>query len=118
MSLPAVLLRFESLAVAGAAVALYVDGPYAIWPLLAFFFAPDLSFAAYAAGPRVGAVGYNLAHTYVVPVALAAGCLLTGEAGLPVQIALIWTAHIGGDRLLGYGLKYPTAFKETHLGRV
>jgi hypothetical protein len=118
MSLPAVLLRLEGLAVAGAAVALYVDGRYATWPLLAFFFAPDVSFVAYAAGPRFGAVGYNLAHTYVVPVALAAGCLLTGKAGLPVQIALIWAAHIGGDRLLGFGLKYPTAFKDTHLERV
>jgi hypothetical protein len=118
MSLPAIVLRLESLAVAAAAVALYLDGDYAIWPLLAFFLAPDLSFAAYAAGPRLGALGYNLAHTYVVPVALAAGCLLAGEPGPPVQIALIWAAHIGGDRLLGYGLKYPAAFKDTHLGRV
>jgi hypothetical protein len=118
MSLPAVFLRLESLAFAGAALALYIDGDYAIWALLAFLLAPDLSFAAYLAGPRVGAVGYDLAHTYVFPVALAAGCLVSGEAGLPVQIALIWTAHIGIDRLLGYGLKYPTAFKDTHLGRV
>lgn len=118
MSFPAVVLRLESLAVAVAALALYIDGDYAIWALLAFLLAPDLSFAAYVAGPRVGAVGYNLAHTYVFPIALAAGCLLFGEAGLPVQIALIWSAHIGIDRLLGYGLKYPTAFKDTHLGRV
>jgi hypothetical protein len=62
--------------------------------------------------------GYNLAHTYVLPIALAAGCLLSGEAGLPVQIALIWSTHIGIDRLFGYGLKYPSAFKDTHLGRV
>jgi hypothetical protein len=50
--------------------------------------------------------------------ALAAGCLLSGEAGLPVQIALIWSTHIGIDGLLGYGPKYPSAFKDTHLGRV
>jgi hypothetical protein len=49
---------------------------------------------------------------------MAAACLLTGEGGLPVQISLIWAAHIGGDRALGFGLKYPTAFKDTHLGRV
>ena len=118
LSLPAIVLRLESLAVALAAAALYIDGDYALWPLLAFLVTPDLSFAAYLAGPRVGAVGYNLAHSYVVPIALAAGCLLSGEAGLPVQIALIWSAHIGIDRLFGYGLKYPTAFKDTHLGRV
>ncbi len=117
-SLPAVFLRLEGLAVLVAAVALYVYGDYALWAFFAFFLAPDLSFAAYLAGPRAGAVVYNLAHTYVFPVALATGCLLTGEAGLPVQVALIWAAHIGADRLLGFGLKYPTAFKDTHLNRV
>jgi hypothetical protein len=101
-----------------AAVALYFSGGYAVWVLLVFLLAPDLSFAAYLAGPRVGAVVYNLAHTYAFPIALAAGCLLTGDAGLPVQVALIWAAHIGIDRALGYGLKYPTAFKDTHLNRV
>ena len=34
------------------------------------------------------------------------------------KVALIWLAHIGMDRLLGYGLKYPSAFKDTHLQRV
>jgi hypothetical protein len=37
---------------------------------------------------------------------------------LAVQVAPIWLAHIGGDRLLGYGLKYLTAFKDTPLDRV
>ena len=117
-SLPAIFLRLEALAVVVASVALYFDGDYAAWAFFAFLLAPDLSFAGYLAGPRVGAVIYNLAHTYEWPVALAAGCLLSGEAGLPVQIALIWAAHVGIDRVLGYGLKYPTAFKDTHLGRV
>jgi hypothetical protein len=117
-SLPAIFLRLEALAVLVAAVALYFDGDYAAWAFIAFLLAPDLSFAAYLAGARVGAIVYNLAHTYVWPVALATGCLLSGEGGLPVQIALIWAAHIGIDRVLGYGLKYPTAFKDTHLGRV
>jgi hypothetical protein len=115
---PALFLRLEALAVLVAAVALYFDGDYAVWAFVAFLLAPDLSFVGYLAGPRVGAVVYNLAHTYVWPVALATGCLVSGEAGLPVQIALIWAAHIGVDRVLGYGLKYPTAFKDTHLGRV
>jgi hypothetical protein len=117
-SLPAIFLRLESLVVVVAAVALYFDGDYAAWPFFVFLLAPDLSFAAYLAGPRVGAVVYNLAHTYAWPVAIAAGCVLTAETGLPVQIALIWAAHIGVDRVLGYGLKYPTAFKDTHLGRI
>ena len=31
---------------------------------------------------------------------------------------LIWTAHIGIDRLLAFGLKYPTHFSDTHLQHV
>jgi hypothetical protein len=33
-------------------------------------------------------------------------------------MALIWLAHIGMDRMLGYGLKYSGGFKDTHLGRL
>jgi Domain of unknown function (DUF4260) len=106
------------LVVVAATVALYFDGGYAVWAFLVFLLAPDVSFAGYLAGPRFGAVAYNLAHTYAFPVAIGAGCLLAGETGWPLQVALIWAAHIGIDRVLGYGLKYPTGFKDTHLGRI
>jgi hypothetical protein len=33
-------------------------------------------------------------------------------------LALIWLAHIGIDRALGYGLKYASGFGFTHLGRI
>ena len=79
------------------------------------FLAPDLSFLAYLAGPRIGAAGYNLAHSYVGPIVIAALALLTGR---PPVAALIWAAHVGFDRALGYGLKYPTDFADTHLGRL
>jgi uncharacterized protein DUF4260 len=72
---------------------------------------------AYLAGPRAGAIAYNLAHTYV----LAAALTLAGFfAGAPIAAAggLIWIAHIGFDRALGYGLKYSSAFGDTHLGRI
>jgi hypothetical protein len=114
---PRVLLRLEGLAVAAAAVAVYVHEGYSFWLFVALILVPDLSFGAYVAGPRVGAMIYNGAHTTVGPVALGAVCLVLG-GGLEIEIALIWLAHIGVDRLLGYGLKYPTAFKDTHLQRV
>jgi len=85
--------------------------------MLALFLAPDVSFLAYLGGPRTGSIGYNLAHTLVAP------CLL-GAAGLHwpaphlLGLALIWAAHIGFDRFLGYGLKYGEGFGYTHLGRV
>jgi Domain of unknown function (DUF4260) len=71
---------------------------------------------AYTFGPRIGARGYNLAHTYLTPLLPALLGLLTGHSVL-YEIALIWSAHIGADRLLGYGLKLPTAFGDTHLGQ-
>jgi hypothetical protein len=40
------------------------------------------------------------------------------DAETAVQLGLIWFAHIGVVRAIGYGLKYPTGFKDTHLQRV
>lgn len=68
----------------------------------------------YAFNPRVGAMTYNAIHTYVGPWVLGGYSLFTGKH-LPLLLALIWAAHIGFDRMLGFGLKYPSRFKDTHL---
>jgi hypothetical protein len=108
-------LRLEGLAALLLAAYLYaVSG--ASWTLFAvLFLTPDVSLAGYLAGARVGGTIYNAAHSYVGPLALAASLLAAGAAP---ALALIWVAHIGFDRMLGYGLKYPTAFADTHLGRI
>ncbi len=77
----------------------------------------DLSMLGYLGGPRVGAIAYNVVHTYATPIVLAGLGVLTGSA-LVMALALIWTAHIGLDRMFGYGLKLPTGFQDTHLGRI
>lgn len=106
-------LRLEGLLLLALSVTAYrnLGGPW--WGLLLGFLA-DLSFAAYLMGPRAGAHVYNLLHALVVPLALG---LLGWAFHLPlaVLVALVWSAHIGLDRLLGYGLKYPDAFWHTHL---
>jgi hypothetical protein len=115
--LPSVLLRVEGLTIAVAAVVVYfhVDHPW--WLLAALVLAPDLAMAGYLAGAVAGAAVYDAAHTYVLPVVV--GTIgLVADAELAVQIGLIWIAHIGVDRSIGYGLKYPTGFKDTHLQRV
>jgi hypothetical protein len=115
---PRVLLRLEGGGVLIAATLAYfvvVGGDWRWFALL--FFAPDLSFLGYLAGPAVGAVAYNVVHTYALPLALGIVGHALG-ADVAVQGALIWAAQIGFDRLLGYGLKYPTAFADTHLGRI
>lgn len=83
----------------------------------AFFLAPDLSFLGYLVGGRIGAVAYNAAHSYIGALL----CLLLGAvtpAPLLSTAGLIWCAHIGFDRALGYGLKYGGGFGLTHLGRL
>ena len=115
--LPRLLLRAEGLAIAAAALALYAHADFGWLLLVLLALAPDLSMLGYLAGPRAGAVAYDAAHTSVLPVALGAVGVVAG-ADLAVQLALIWLLHIGADRLLGYGLKYPAGFKETHLQRV
>ena len=108
-------LRLEGLAVLLVAAYLFARGGHSWMLFAALFLVPDLSFAAYLAGPRAGAVVYNALHSHVGPLLLAAAFLATGR---PPVISLVWAAHIGFDRALGYGLKYPTAFDETHLGRI
>ena len=115
--LPRVLLRAEGLAVAVAAIALYFYADYPWWLFLILVLAPDLSMAGYAAGPKVGAAAYDAAHTYSLPIVLAAIGVMA-DAETAVQVSLIWFAHLGVDRAIGYGLKYPSGFKDTHLQRV
>jgi hypothetical protein len=88
-----------------------------LWPFLLFLLVPDLTMIGYALNVRVGAAVYNAGHTLAVPVALGGAALLTNRPEF-VPFILIWTAHIGMDRMLGYGLKFPTYFADTHLQRL
>jgi uncharacterized protein DUF4260 len=115
--LPRMLLHLEGIVVSAAAIALYFHLGYPWWLFLVLILAPDLSMLGYAAGPTVGRAAYDAAHTYAVPVALA-GIGVLADADVAIQVGLIWTAHIGIDRAIGYGLKYRTGFKDTHLQRV
>lgn len=115
--MPRVLLRIEGAGIFAIAAVLYWRLGEAWWLFAVLFLAPDLSFLAYLAGARVGALAYNLLHTVVGPILLALAALF-----LPYEpamaIALIWLAHCGFDRALGYGLKYDAGFGFTHLGRI
>ena len=113
---PLTLLRLEGAAVVAAATLAYstMGGRWGIFALL--FLLPDLSMVGYLAGRRVGATCYNAAHSYLGP-ALLAGLGAASNAHGVLCVAAIWAAHVGFDRLLGYGLKYGTSFGDTHLGR-
>ena len=105
-------------------VALFLTGVIAYlalggsWLLaLPLLFAIDLSMVGYLGGPRLGAITYNAGHNLVLAVAAFGIGFWTGTPWLQL-LAAVWVAHIGMDRSLGYGLKLPTDFRDTHLGRI
>jgi len=114
---PRLLLRIEGAALAAAAVYMFhrVGGNW--WLFAALILVPDVSFLGYLAGTRVGAIAYNIFHVTLGPLILAAVGFLLPSFDM-IAIALIWAAHVGLDRALGYGLKYGAGFGLTHLGRI
>src|SRR5665647_1064953 len=111
------LLRLEGLMLFAGMTLLYAVWGGSWWVYAILFLAPDLSFAAYLAGPRLDAIVYNAAHSYLAPVSLMASEYALASP-LTLSLATIWLAHIGIDRALGYGLKYTAGFTYTHLGRI
>jgi hypothetical protein len=109
------LLRAEGLALLLASVWAYAHFSLG-WERFAWLFLlPDIALLAYLISPRVGALCYNATHSEIGALAvLVASLALPMPALLP--LALIWLAHIGFDRALGYGLKSGEGFAYTHLG--
>lgn len=115
--IPRLLVRAEGAALLGVAALLYARTGESWWLFAVLFLAPDLSFLGYLGGPKAGAIVYNCAHTLIGPTMLGVVGLLLANT-LLIALALIWAAHIGFDRMLGYGLKYAAGFGFTHLGRI
>ena len=111
---PRPLLCLEGAAVFALALAAYHlnHGSWGLFALL--FLVPDASMIGYFANARFGATVYNAVHTYVGPLLMGAYGTATDHR-TAVLLALVWAAHIGMDRAIGAGLKYPTEFKATHL---
>lgn len=111
------VIRLEEAAIAGLTIYLFstLDIGWGWFALL--FFAPDLSFMAYALGPSVGGITYDVIHHRG---ALIAMYIVGGLAGIQALqgVALIFLAHSSLDRVFGYGLKYLDSFNHTHLGMI
>ena len=113
------LLRLEGLALGLLCVWMYYlfDQPW--WIFAVLFLTPDLSMLGYLAGPRIGALAYNAAHSWVSVVLLFAIAWFEFDGeDFVLSLVFILGAHVGIDRALGYGLKYESGFKDTHLGRI
>ncbi len=112
-----ILVRLEGLAVFVASIILYVHFG-GTWGMSWLVLAPDLGLLAFFVNTRFSSSVYNLFHFYAIPLACIAFHLVTGQGTLLFLISFLWTAHIGIDRLVGFGLKYPTQFKDTHIQRI
>jgi len=107
-------LRFDGLALLAAALILFGATHQPLWLIPAVILLPDLFMVGYLGSARLGAAVYNLGHSYPLPAIMSlAG--LAWHHPLTLALGLLWLAHIGMDRLAGFGLKYDTSFQHTHL---
>lgn len=114
--------RLESIVILAALLVVYHELDFSwVW-FAAFLFVPDISMIGYLFNPRVGAIVYNLGHSYFSPITLLAISWTIYHPykleNVGMMFALIWASHIAMDRTLGFGLKLPTGFKDTHLGKI
>jgi hypothetical protein len=112
---PVQIQRIEGLVLLAAALILFGQTPVSWWWFAGLLLIPDLSMIGYLANPRTGAFSYNLGHSLVGPGLLFLWFWVNGPV-LALALGAIWLAHIGMDRLFGYGLKHDDDFKHTHLG--
>jgi hypothetical protein len=111
------LIKMEEGALLLVGIYLFLQLPISGWWFLVFFLAPDISMLGYLWGPRIGAFCYNWVH-HRAPAVLLLLLGLYFQWDLGVAIGSILFSHIAFDRMLGYGLKYPDSFKNTHLGTI
>jgi len=111
------ILHLEGAAVLVLALYGYMYYEFSWWVFIILLFVPDLAMLGYLYNQKFGAIVYNLFHTYLLSLLVyLIGAIMNQE--IVVLLGLIWTAHIGMDRMFGFGLKYPTKFQDTHLNRV
>lgn len=115
-SSPKLFLHIEGAAIFLFSTALYfyIGGTW--WLFLLLLLSPDIFVLGYLKDNKTGSFIYNLGHIYLWPLALAGLGIITSSI-LLIHLGLIWSAHIGMDRMIGYGLKYPSGFKITHFNK-
>lgn len=118
MNLVKAMLHLEGLAVLVAAIWFYFTQLEASWIAFAvLLLVPDLSMVGFLRDGRLGAITYNAVHNYVLIIGVVVVGVVSGSDAV-TGLGLILAAHVGMDRGLGYGLKYPTGFVHTHMQRV
>lgn len=111
------ILHIEGLTVLLLSVCIYAYFDFSWIAFLLLLLVPDISMFGYLINHKVGAGIYNLFHTYSLPLVVILLSIALSNA-TALQIGIIWTSHIGMDRMFGFGLKYQNDFKDTHLNRI
>ncbi|MHB8652029.1 MAG: DUF4260 domain-containing protein [Minisyncoccota bacterium] len=111
------ILKLEAVAFFIATVWAYYLVGASWWIFLVLILVPDIFIAGYLKDSKIGALVYNIGHMYIVPLSLL-GVYLLFNILILLPISIIWLAHISMDRMLGFGLKLDTGFRDTHLGRI
>ena len=111
------IIKLEELGLFLFGIYLFSQLDYAWWWFLVLILAPDVSMIGYAFDNKSGAFLYNLAHHRGIAIIIyLLGIYFSNHL---VQLTgIILFAHSSMDRMLGYGLKYETGFKSTHLGEI
>ncbi len=112
---PNFLLRLEGAIIFMLSITIYYNQGYNWTTFWSFILIPDTAFLAYLINSNIGATAYNITHSKLLPSLLAIFAISTHNVFL-ISLSVVWFAHVGIDRFLGYGLKYPKGFKYTHLG--
>jgi hypothetical protein len=112
---PKVILRLEGAVLFAASIAIFAAQGQSWWLYPALLLAPDIFMFGYLRNTKLGSVIYNLGHSYPAAALVTAVGFMFGS-DFTIALGAIWFGHIGWDRMLGYGLKYGTSFKHTHLG--
>jgi hypothetical protein len=116
--MPRILLQIEGAALLILSTWLYFRLDYPWWLFLLLLLFPDLSALGYLAGTRAGSISYNAFHTVTLPLTVGILAWLGGGWSILVLVSLVWLAHIGMDRMVGYGLKYSDDFKHHHFNEI
>ncbi len=108
------LIQFEYAFAFLLTLVLYWSSDFSLLLFFVLLFVPDFSMLGYVINNRIGAIVYNVGHSFLLPLVLLCISIYLQNA-LLVSISFIWLAHIFMDRALGFGLKYADSFKHTHI---
>jgi hypothetical protein len=82
------------------AVFFYASSSSSWWLFAALLPSSDVGMLGYLVNPRVGALAYNVFHTYLPPAVLVVvGGIISTEA--TSSLGIVWCAHSGTDHTLG-----------------